>query len=262
MRNFSRHIKHFSCLLQPEFRHHQHIRPFYLHFGKETVKAGTAAVDLRMQVAGEAVRAAGRGDVANVYRIAVDGKPVPTARTLVGQLVVFAAEHLAATLVVKQERDLFRPYGKGGELRDEAHAKRVAGTYFEARLDPWESIPVAPSFNFVLAHNRGAAFSFLADAGGWQRWLFGALAVAVVAGLLFMLWKHNGKRLFSLAASLICAGALGNLIDRAMHGYVIDFIDLYWRDWHWPAFNVADIAICVGCAFFIWDELRGVSRSR
>lgn len=134
--------------------------------------------------------------------------------------------------------------------------------YFEARLDPWESIPVAPSFNFVLAHNRGAAFSFLADAGGWQRWLFGTLAVAVVAGLLVMLWKHNGKRLFSLAASLICAGALGNLIDRAVHGYVIDFIDLYWRGWHWPAFNVADIAICAGCAFFIWDELRSVSRSR
>ena len=89
-----------------------------------------------------------------------------------------------------------------------------------------------------------------------------ALAVAVVAGLLVMLWKHNGKRLFSLAASLICAGALGNLIDRAVHGYVIDFIDLYWRGWHWPAFNVADIAICAGCAFFIWDELRSVSRSR
>lgn len=92
--------------------------------------------------------------------------------------------------------------------------------YFEHAMDPGDVIPVAPGFNFVLAHNRGAAFSFLANAGGWQRWFFTILAAAVVIFVLRLLWKHGGKRLFSLSLTLIAAGAAGNLIDRALAGYV------------------------------------------
>ena len=134
--------------------------------------------------------------------------------------------------------------------------------YFERALDPGDVVPVLPGFNFVLAHNRGAAFSFLADAGGWQRWFFTILAAAVVVFVLRLLWKHGGKWLFSLSLTLIAAGAAGNLIDRALSGYVVDFIDLYWQTWHWPAFNVADIAICTGAAGLVLDELLGVPRDR
>lgn len=138
--------------------------------------------------------------------------------------------------------------------------------YFDAALDPgdvwrltdWGSAGI----NFVLAHNWGAAFSFLADAGGWQRWLFSGLALAVVAVGLRMLWRHNRQSLFSFSVVLLLAGALGNLIDRVSLGYVIDFIDCFWGRWHWPAFNVADIAICTGCFTLVLDELLGVSRNR
>lgn len=134
--------------------------------------------------------------------------------------------------------------------------------WFEHSFEPGERLPVFPGFNFVLAHNNGAAFSFLADAGGWQRWLFSGLAFAVVVTILVLLWKHNGKKLFSLALTLIMAGALGNLIDRAVYGFVIDFLDFYVGTWHWPAFNVADIAICLGAGLVVLDEILGVSRER
>ena len=127
-------------------------------------------------------------------------------------------------------------------------------------MDPGDVIPVCPGFNFVLAHNRGAAFSFLAGASGWQTWLFSLIALGVIAAVLRLLWKHSDRRLFSLALTLIAAGALGNFLDRSLSGYVVDFIDLYWQGWHWPAFNVADIAICAGAVGIVIDELRGVSR--
>ncbi len=132
--------------------------------------------------------------------------------------------------------------------------------YFEHSMDPGDVIPVCPGFNFVLAHNRGAAFSFLAGASGWQTWLFSLIALGVIAAVLRLLWKHSDRRLFSLALTLIAAGALGNFLDRSLSGYVVDFIDLYWQGWHWPAFNVADIAICAGAVGIVIDELRGVSR--
>lgn len=138
--------------------------------------------------------------------------------------------------------------------------------YFNQGLDPGDVWPVArlgdAGIQFVLAHNRGAAFSFLADAGGWQRWLFSGLALAVIVVGLRMLWRHNHQRLFSFSVVLLLAGALGNLIDRVSLGYVIDFIDCFWGRWHWPAFNVADIAICAGCFALVMDELLGVSRGR
>ena len=95
--------------------------------------------------------------------------------------------------------------------------------------------------------------------GGWQRWALSGFALLVVVLATRLLWRHGERRLFSLALTLIVAGALGNLLDRMTSGYVIDFLDFYWRSWHWPAFNVADIAICAGAAGIVIDELLGVS---
>lgn len=139
---------------------------------------------------------------------------------------------------------------------------QVTKFYFEHNFMPGESLPVIQGFNLVLAHNTGAAFSFLADAGGWQRWGFTGLALAVVIAMLVLLWRHNNQKLFSLALTLIAAGAFGNMIDRAVYGFVIDFLDFYWQGWHWPAFNVADIAICMGAAGLVLDEILGVQKRK
>ena len=130
------------------------------------------------------------------------------------------------------------------------------------------SQPVNSWLNMVRVHNPGAAFSFLARAGGWQRWFFVALALAAVALMVTLLRRHGGQALFSAALSLILGGALGNAIDRLTHGYVVDFIDCHW-DWlspwfaagHFPAFNVADMAISLGAALLLLDELLRVRRS-
>ena len=119
-----------------------------------------------------------------------------------------------------------------------------------------ESVPLLPFFNLVLAYNTGAAFSFLASAGGWQRFFFTAIAVVASVVIIFLLRKHRQKMLFSLALSLILGGALGNLIDRILLGYVVDFLDVYVAGYHWPAFNVADSAITVGAALLVWDGFR------
>ena len=123
-----------------------------------------------------------------------------------------------------------------------------------------QSKPVTSFFNLVLAHNKGAAFSFLATEGGWQRWFFTAIALGAVIFILWLLRKNAGQRMFSTALALILGGAVGNLIDRTLHGHVIDFLDFYVGNWHWPAFNVADMGICIGAALFVLDELRRVNR--
>lgn len=115
-------------------------------------------------------------------------------------------------------------------------------------------------FNVVRVHNTGAAFSFLSDAGGWQRWFFVGLGVLAVAVLAFLMIRHAGQVLFSLAATLIISGAIGNTIDRLSYGYVVDFIDWHYAGWHWPAFNFADSFIMVGACLFILDEIRRVRR--
>ncbi len=123
-----------------------------------------------------------------------------------------------------------------------------------AALQPYEVIPVLPAFNLTLVFNEGAAFSFLADAGGWQRWFFVALAVAVSAVLLVWLWRLKPEdRLTAAGLSLVAGGAVGNLIDRVAYGHVVDFVDVYWRAWHWPAFNVADSAITVGVGLLLLE---------
>lgn len=119
-----------------------------------------------------------------------------------------------------------------------------------------ESLPMTSFFNLVLAHNSGAAFSFLAGAGGWQRLFFIAVAATASTVILYLLKKHARQTSFSLALSLVLGGALGNLIDRIRWGYVVDFLDFYYANYHWPAFNVADMAITGGVLLLVWDSLQ------
>ena len=125
-----------------------------------------------------------------------------------------------------------------------------------------DSHTVTSFFNIVRAHNTGAAFSFLAGASGWQRWFFVGLGVAAAVCIVWMLRSHAGQRLFSWALALILGGALGNVIDRLIHGYVVDFLQFHYAGWAFPSFNVADSAITVGAACLILDELLRVRRSR
>jgi signal peptidase II len=124
-----------------------------------------------------------------------------------------------------------------------------------------DSTYVTHFFNVVRVHNSGAAFSFLAGASGWQRWFFTVIGFVAAAVIIWMLKSHPGQRLFSFAMACILGGAIGNVIDRLLHGYVIDFLDFHLRGWHFPAFNVADAAITVGAACLILDELLRVRRS-
>jgi signal peptidase II len=123
-----------------------------------------------------------------------------------------------------------------------------------------QSEMITPYFNLVMVYNQGAAFSFLADSGGWQRWFFSGLAFVVSLVIIWMLHKNTTQRLFCWALTLILGGAVGNLIDRVLYGHVIDFLDFHIGTLHWPAFNVADSAITVGAALFVLDELRRVNR--
>jgi len=123
-----------------------------------------------------------------------------------------------------------------------------------AVFEKYERLAVLPFFNLTLAHNEGAAFSFLAGAGGWQRWFFTAIAAVVSVVLIMWLRKlPKTDRLIAVALALILGGALGNLYDRVTLGYVVDFLDFYWQDYHFPAFNVADSAITVGAGLMILD---------
>jgi signal peptidase II len=125
-----------------------------------------------------------------------------------------------------------------------------------------DSTPVTSFFNIVRVHNSGAAFSFLANAGGWQRWFFTGIGAVATIFILWMLRSHHGQKLFAFALACILGGAIGNVIDRLLHGYVVDFLDFYVKGWHWPAFNIADSAIFIGAACLILDEILRVKRSR
>jgi signal peptidase II len=117
-------------------------------------------------------------------------------------------------------------------------------------------------FNLVLVYNQGAAFSFLAAAGGWQRWVFTALGLIAAVVICYLLKRHAGQRLFCTALALILGGALGNVIDRALYGRVVDFLDVHAGQLHWPVFNLADSAITVGAVLLVIDELRRVRGAR
>ncbi len=125
-----------------------------------------------------------------------------------------------------------------------------------------DSTYVTSFFNVVRVHNTGAAFSFLATASGWQRWFFTGIGVAAALFIIWMLRSHAGQRLFSFALACILGGAVGNVVDRLLHGYVVDFLDFHWGGWHFPAFNLADAAITLGAICLILDELLRVRRSR
>ena len=122
---------------------------------------------------------------------------------------------------------------------------------------PGEVVQVTSFFNLVLVYNTGAAFSFLAGAGGWQRWFFMAVSTVVSIAILWMLRRHHAQRLLATALALVLGGALGNLWDRVTLGHVVDFVQLHAGGYYWPAFNVADSAISIGVVLLIWDSLRG-----
>ncbi len=134
---------------------------------------------------------------------------------------------------------------------------QVTKQYVVATIDLYERIEIFSFFNLTYAQNPGAAFSFLADQGGWQRWFF--TLVAAIASIVFIVWlaktpKEN--KMLSIAFALLLSGAFGNLIDRVLFGYVIDFLDFYYQTYHWPAFNVADSAIFIGAALMIIDSFK------
>ena len=125
-----------------------------------------------------------------------------------------------------------------------------------------DSTYVTSFFNVVRVHNTGAAFSFLAQSAGWQRWFFTGIGAAAAIFIVTLLRSHSGQRLFAFALACILGGAVGNVVDRMMHGYVVDFLDFHIRGWHFPAFNVADAAITIGAVCLILDELLRVRRGR
>lgn len=129
--------------------------------------------------------------------------------------------------------------------------------WVSSSLDYQEFIPVLPFFSLVLVHNTGAAFSFLADAGGWQRWFFIAVGVIATVIIVRLLQRHANEPRLAFSLALVLGGALGNVIDRVVLGHVVDFLYFHYKSFAWPAFNVADIAISIGAALLIWDSLRG-----
>lgn len=125
-----------------------------------------------------------------------------------------------------------------------------------------DSTTITSFFNIVRAHNTGAAFSFLAASSGWQRWLFTAIGIGATVFIVWMLRSHAGQKLFSFSLACILGGAIGNVVDRLLHGYVVDFLQFHWHGWYFPAFNVADSAITIGAACLILDELLRVRRAK
>jgi signal peptidase II len=119
-----------------------------------------------------------------------------------------------------------------------------------------EGVAVTSFFNLVFVFNRGAAFSFLANAGGWQLWFFSMLALGISGYIGQLLPKHVGNKPLCAALALVMGGAIGNVIDRLSYGAVVDFLDVHVAGWHWPAFNVADSAICIGVGLLVWLQLR------
>lgn len=135
-------------------------------------------------------------------------------------------------------------------ILDQVTKQWVAGSF-----DYLETLPVLPFFSLTYVHNLGAAFSFLADQGGWQRWFF--TAIAAIASVVFIVWlakTPKSQTLLSIAFALMLSGAMGNLIDRVLFGYVIDFLDFHWSGNHFPAFNVADSMIFIGAALMILES--------
>ena len=116
--------------------------------------------------------------------------------------------------------------------------------------------PVTSFFDLVRYHNEGSAFGFLNDAGGWQKWFFNGIAIVASVVIIYLLKKHATEKLFCTGLALVLGGALGNLYDRVTLGYVVDFLNFHWQNHYWPAFNVADSAICVGVGLLLLDSFK------
>lgn len=134
-------------------------------------------------------------------------------------------------------------------------ADQASKVWFDSALRYAERIAVLPFFDFTLLYNPGAAFSFLADAAGWQRWFFTILGIGASAFMVWMMHKNRTQPRLLGALALILAGAVGNVIDRVAYGHVIDFLLFYWKNWYYPAFNVADMCITLGAILLILDEI-------
>ena len=139
---------------------------------------------------------------------------------------------------------------------------QVTKLAIERTFDYGDVKPITGFFNLVLTYNKGAAFSFLASASGWQAHFLTVVGIAASLFILYLLGRHGNQRLFSLALALILGGAVGNVIDRIAYGHVIDFLDFHAGGWHWPAFNVADSAIVGGAVLLVLDELQRVRRAK
>ncbi len=134
--------------------------------------------------------------------------------------------------------------------------------YFDNAFSYGQRLNVLPFFDFTLMYNRGAAFSFLAREEGWQRWLFTLLGIGAAVFIAWMLRRTRGQPRFCLALTLIMGGALGNVIDRVAYGHVVDFLLFYWRDWYYPAFNLADVGITCGAVLLVLDEILRARKTR
>ena len=137
----------------------------------------------------------------------------------------------------------------------------ISKFWVESTLEFGQIIPVPSFFNLVLTYNPGAAFSFLSDQPGWQRWFLSGIAMVAALLILFLLRKYQHEKLFCLSLSLILGGALGNLYDRILLGHVVDFLDFYMGNYHWPAFNIADTAIVIGAALMILESFQSKESS-
>lgn len=132
---------------------------------------------------------------------------------------------------------------------------QLSKIWIDSNMSLYQSIPVFPGFNITYVHNFGAAFSFLSEAGGWQRWFFALLAASISVGIVIWLKRLKPEETLSaISLGLILGGAIGNLIDRVIYGYVIDFFDVYYQIWHWPVFNIADSAITLGVALMLYES--------
>jgi len=140
-------------------------------------------------------------------------------------------------------------------------ADHLTKWWVSSALNFQEAIPVLPFFSLVRVHNTGAAFSFLANAGGWQRWFFIAVGIIATVVIVRLLKRHANEPRLAFPLALVLGGALGNVIDRVVLGHVVDFLYFHYKSFAWPAFNVADSAITVGAALLIWDSLRGKQAS-
>lgn len=132
---------------------------------------------------------------------------------------------------------------------------QLSKIWIDSNMSLYQSISVLPGFNITYVHNYGAAFSLLSEAGGWQRWFFAVLAATISIGIIVWIKKlQQHETLSAISLSLILGGAIGNLVDRVMYGYVIDFFDVYYQTWHWPVFNIADSAITVGVVVMLYES--------